>query len=301
MKIQAQPCFFLSAAAGFLIVFVFCVFKYANAQELAAQNIVDTTVIAPGRSRFVDLADSKPSISADKAVFLGRVNDGRGIYTWDALTRKVNLVVACPTTAPKQTRGLVDVGLPAINGQNIVYAGKYKAGAGIYTQKIGEAKTNLVADRTTPVPQRAGNFNDFGISPSISGGSVAFLGTYDGGKGIYTGSVGAAGASLVADAATPVPGHETLTFMEFGNSSISGGSVAFLGTYDGGKGIFLKANGRLRVIINTGNMLFHSELLNCILGPYGCDGDKIAFSYALADGRSGNAVISTLAKNQSRK
>src|SRR3954468_17372049 len=55
-----------------------------------------------------------------------------------------------------------------------------------------------VADTTTTAPGH-GAFTGFNNPPSVSGSNVAFNGSYSGGIGIYTGSVGATGAAKVVD------------------------------------------------------------------------------------------------------
>lgn len=86
-----------------------------------------------------------------------------------------------------------------------------------------------VADTSTPIPGGSGNFGAFIGVPSISGGNVAFDGSV-GSDGFMPGIYSNIGGSLnvVADEATPIPGGSG-NFGNFGDLSISGGNVAFLG------------------------------------------------------------------------
>jgi hypothetical protein len=89
---------------------------------------------------------------------------------------------------------------------------------------------SIIVDTTTAAPGH-GVFNGFGgVPPSISGNTMAFYGTYAGGSGIYTGTVGVTGASKIVDSSDVAPGQGTFTDF-FNNPSINNGKVAFYGAY----------------------------------------------------------------------
>ena len=144
-----------------------------------------------------------------------------------------------------------------------------------------------VADTTITAPGH-GAFTSFG-SPWVSGSNVAFFGSYSGGQGIYTGSVGATGAAKVVETGDTAPGHGAFTGFN-GLPSVSGSNVAFFGNYSGGFGLYLESGGSLSAVLNTGDALFGSTVSSLNNGRFGYDNNAIAFQYTLADGRSGIAV-----------
>src|SRR5205814_550594 len=98
-----------------------------------------------------------------------------------------------------------------------------------------------------------GAFTGLGITATVSGSNVAFHGFYSGGRGIYTGSVGAAGAAKVVEGGGPAPGHGLCSGV--GTPSVSGSNLAFQGLYSGGQGIYtgsVGATGAAKVV-DTGD------------------------------------------------
>ena len=84
-------------------------------------------------------------------------------------------------------------------------------------------------------------------------------------------------------------------FLDFGFPAISGDTVAFSGNYGNGsgEGIFTGNGGPLTTVIKTGDSLFDSTVASLSFTRFGLDPDgsgNLAFSYSLADGRSGIAM-----------
>jgi hypothetical protein len=120
------------------------------------------------------------------------------------------------------------------------------AGVAPRAHTAGVSYSNI-ADTTTTAPGH-GAFTSFGFAPpSVSGGNVAFSGTYSGGSGVYTGRVGATGAVKVVDTGDIAPGGGNFNSLASYGPSISGSNLAFLGSggiYTGSVG----ATGAVKVV-----------------------------------------------------
>jgi hypothetical protein len=122
-----------------------------------------------------------------------------------------------------------------------------------------------IADNTTDAP--TGLFDDFGIHPSISGSTVAFLGRYDssnGAEGIFTGSGGA--LTTIAKTGDMAPSG---TFDDgFGDPSISGSTVAFKGDFNAGsEGVSPAAAGCGRPLSKPATQLRPALSMNWTIRP----------------------------------
>src|SRR5262249_55883815 len=130
------------------------------------------------------------------------------------------------------------------------------------------------------------------VEPSISNGIVAFNGTFDGGSGIFTG----AGGSLTTIVTTAETTPSGKSFASFSFPTIGGDTVAFRGAYVGGSGIYTRASGALSKVIELGDPLFGSTVTNFTFSALGLDpggSGNLAFTYTLADGRSGVALANS--------
>jgi len=147
------------------------------------------------------------------------------------------------TTAPGVGSNFTSLSSISIDGGNVVFLGVSNGNAtpGIYTATAGGLSLAEVADTTT-VGTDSGNslgspFSNV-LTPSISGTSIAFRGITNSFTGIYTGSIGTIGASLVAQQNDPaVELHEKISNVVA--PAISGSHVAFFGNYinDGTGGV----------------------------------------------------------------
>jgi hypothetical protein len=256
-----------------------------------AAKIVDTGDTAPGHGAFTNLGS--PSISGSNVAFRGTYSSGTGIYTGSVSATGAAKVVELGDAAPGHGPFTNNLVTPAVSGSNLTFLGLYGGGfRGIYTGSAGAMGAAKVVDADDNAPGHGAFSNFFGAS--ISGSKLAFQGAYVGGQGIYTGSVGATGAAKVVDTGDTAPGHGAFTGFGIG-PSISGNNVVFDGGYSGGHGIYLATGGsgnNLSAVLNTGDTLFGSTLLDFDLGSFAYDNNAIAFQYTLADGRTGIGVAS---------
>jgi hypothetical protein len=256
-----------------------------------ATKIVESGDTAGGGAAFADFFGN-PSVSGSNVAFLGYYNDGNssGIYTGTVGATGATKVVDRTDTAPGHGAFTV-LAFPSVSGSNVAFLAEYLGGDGIYTGSVGAIGAAKVVDTTDTAPGH-GPFTFFADPPSISGSNLAFRGGYNGGSGIYTGRVGVTGAAKVVDLDDTAPGHGAFT--AFGATpSVSGSNVAFVGGYSGGSGIYLAsggAGGSLSAVLNSGDPLFGSTVTGLDMGSFAYDNDAIAFSYTLANGRSGIAV-----------
>ena len=139
---------------------------------------------------------------------------------------------------------------PSLSNGTTAFVGLGSAG------QIGVYKSNgtleVVADTNTAVPLGTGGFISFepAPGPSISNGTVAFVGTGGGRSGIYSSNNGT--LEVVADTFTAIPGIPSLLFETFRSPSISNDTIVFLGEdFTGFVGQWIYAgNGTLDVVAN---------------------------------------------------
>jgi hypothetical protein len=253
-----------------------------------AAKIVDVGDTAPGHGLFSEFGN--PSVSGSNVAFRGTFAGGLGIYTGTVGAGGAAKVVETGDIAPGHG-AFTDLGqFATVNGSNVVFIGSYSGGNGIYAGSVGATGAAKVVDFGNSAPGH-GAFTGFN-TVSVSGSNLAFQGLYSGGQGIYTGSVGATGAAKVVDTGDTAPGHGAFT--SFGATpSLSGSNVAFAGFYSGGQGIYLVsggAGGSLSAVLNSGDPLFGSTVSSLNVSPFAYDNNAIAFSYTLANGRSGIGV-----------
>jgi hypothetical protein len=225
-----------------------------------------------------------PAISdGTVAVRSGYTNDKKGIVS--ASGGPHASIVATGDPAPVGTFGFMHFGHPAVSDENVVFRAGYPGGSAIFVGSGGPLSTVVRFGDAAPV----GTFSDFG-APSIDGHVVAFSASYTGGAGIFTSAGGTLSAVVKLGDTAPVG-----TFTGVGTPSVSGNEVAFLGSYGGisPRGIFIGGGGSITSVITTGNMLFGSSVVDLGFSRFGFDPDstgRVAFTYLLADGRTGVAV-----------
>ncbi len=209
-----------------------------GAQQFTLSNLVDTTFTAPGHGNFTSFSVS--SIGNNNVAYNGIYSGGNGIYSSTVGTTGATLIADFTTTAPGQGT-FNGFSRPTVSGNSVAFQGGYAGGGGLYTGTVGTVGASLVADFTTTAPGQAVTFNSFDF-PAISGATVAFAGSYTGGTGIYTGTVGGSVLSRVADRSTIVPGQTVpfTSFLGFNGSrpAVSGSNVAFVGGYATGSGVY---------------------------------------------------------------
>ena len=230
-----------------------------------------------------------PSASGGTTAYIGDYNNfqGSGVFTTDG--QQTTTIVKTGDPAPIGTFDSIfglafDSGTAAFlatyNG--IAPRGIFNAGGGGTLTAL--AKTGDVA----PV----GTFTDFGSLPSISDGTTAFLGKYNGGadSGIFTSSGGSLTTIIKTGDAAPIG-----TFNSFTDPVIRGDTIAFVGSYNGfnDQGIFTLSGGHLTKVIALGDPLFGGTVSG--LPPDGSSGVSIDNKGNLAlvyysSGRQGVAI-----------
>jgi hypothetical protein len=205
---------------------------------MGAAKIVDQTDTAPGQGTFVGFGN--PSVSGSNVAFMGGTAGGSGTYTGSVGTTGAVKIVDQTDIAPGHGVFISFSNVTSVSGSNVAFRGGYSGGgSGIYTGSVGATGAAKVVDTSDTAPGH-GAFSSLGI-PSVSGSNVAFSGSYSGGSGIYTGSVGATGAIKIVDTGDTAPGHGVFT--SFGNLSLSGSNVGFIGNFSGGSGIYMGTMG----------------------------------------------------------
>lgn len=228
----------------------------------ALRVIADTNTVIPGGTwtfGFPGAEGSGPAISARNVVFGGVHFPTTSIWvSMDGSLVKIAETQVTPVPGSTGTFKNFAMGNGAsasISGGNIAFTGVGDETNGIYAYINGELR--VIADTSTPVPgvtpQRTFmNFGQLGgVSPSISGTNVAFLGVWSDGGGLYAYINGS--LRVIADTNTPAPAG-TGSFQSFaGSPSLSGENVAFGGLIDvfGISGIYAYIDGSLRVIADT--------------------------------------------------
>lgn len=223
------------------------------ARPLQFERIVDTRAVLPSGDRFV-LLDARPALSGRDVAFAGRF-----VTAWNEAKRGVQVrlggvirsVAAVGDAAPGRRARLVQVGPPSIHRGVVVLAAQDdENGAAVYAW---DGALRPLVGVSTPVPGHGATFTDF-ASPVAASGGVAFLGLVDNAvAGVYRLAGGA--LSLIADAATPVPGGAGHVFAAFTPPALDGDTAAFaaFGRFDGQSysepGLYAWQAGRLAVLL----------------------------------------------------
>ncbi len=174
-------------------------------------------------------------------------------------------VVDSNTPIPGGTGNFNTFYTPSLDNKSVAFVGRGNSNfpggqffqEGLYTTVGGSL--NVIADRSTPIPNGTGNFQFF-LDQTLDNGSVAFIGAASVGtgevlsqQGVYTNLGGS--LNVIADLNTPIPGSTRnfgfLNWLTFDNES-----VAFRGSSSGQfsqSGIYTNVGGSLNVIadLNT--------------------------------------------------
>ena len=212
--------------------------------------VADTNDAIPGgignfTAFFMTGTPSVPSIGSDGSIaFFGAGSGGQqGVYV-SAQGPPIRIADTA-TAIPGGTGNFMAFSIPgnpvspAISGTSVAFFGAGTGGQqGVYGASVSITGPPIkIADTTTAIPGGTGTFTTFAGNPSLSGDSVAFVGSGIGGQqGVYGASVSHNGPPIkIADTTTAIPGG-TGTFTTFaGNPSLSGDSVAFVGSGIGGQ------------------------------------------------------------------
>lgn len=222
------------------------------------------------------------AISGSNIVFFGTTSaGGQGIYAGIVGSTGASSVANNLTPSPANPSQHLSnfQGGPCVSGNNVVFACNGPTVSGIFTRTIGSSSLSVIADPNTPVPGQSVNFNsNFGGSPSISGNKVAFEGNWSSGSGVYTGTAGVTGASLIVDTMMQAPGAAA-NFSFFGIAMLSGTHLAYSARFSGGEGVYMStfgSPGATRIVDNSmlipGTSTAFGGFLNIAIG-----GDNVAF------------------------
>jgi hypothetical protein len=160
-----------------------------------------------------------------------------------------------------------------------------------------------VVDTTKAAP--SGTFDSFDLGVSISGNTVAFQGTYNGGEGVFVGD----GMTLTTIAKTGDAAPSGM-FRHFTDPAIDGDAVAFSASYGEDSGVFRKSGGSLITIAKTGDTvpstgLTFDSFYDINFSPPAISGSEVAFigyygSLPLYDNgvfRGNGGALTTIAKS----
>ena len=246
-----------------------------------AAKVVDTGDTAPGHGAFTGFVIN-PTVSGNNVAFVGNYNSGTGIYTGSVGATGAAKVVDTGDTAPGHG-AFTNLGSPSVSGSKVAFHGIYSDGEGIYTGSVGSTGAVKIVDFGDNAPGH-GAFTKV-VFPVLSGSNLTFLGLYSGGRGIYTGSVGATGATKVVDTDDIAPGHGAFTSF-FTGGSVSGSNIAFQGVYVGGNGIYtgsVGATGAAKVVDTDDTAPGHGAFTGVDIYP-SISGSNIAFSAGYSGG-----------------
>ncbi len=246
-----------------------------------------TTIATQGQAApapmgpFTGITD--PSISDGTVAFAaGDANSNTGIFTGNGGA----LATVEENGAPSPDGGTFDNSFafqPAISGANVAFSAFTTVGLGVFAH-IGGTFATICEAYSTPAP--FGSFDGFGGTPSISGGVVAFSADYQtldaqqSGSGVFTGSGGA--LTTIAKSGDPAP---TGTFSIVGSPVISGNTVAFYGSFNGGTqdGIFTSSGGALTTIVQSGQAAPTGTFDLYGVSGLSFDGNTVAFEDSYGD------------------
>lgn len=192
------------------------------------------------------------------------------------------------TFIPGRFERFQELGVPSFDGGTVAFRADGASGAkGVYASTA--SGLSKVADLDTPVPGASGNFTFF-PPPSIAGrvsvdsdGSVAFIASHSGGRGVYTNATGV--LTPLVDDTFPVPGNPGGQYGNFFRISYDGGRIAFTAVSDGFlQGLYF-ADGTevLRIAdqstpIPGGTGTFTDFGLSSFVGNPSLHGDEVVFT-----------------------
>jgi hypothetical protein len=172
------------------------------------EKLFDPTLPVPGVDGFESF-NGFPSIDSGNIAFLATAFAGgvrqEGIWRMES-DGTPSLVVDTNTAVPGGTGSFSSLSSPMLQGNSVVFYGKDELGQGGIYFKEGDSLIRLVGTGED-APGTSEQFHDFGLYPSISNDTVAFLGfrgtSTNSHAGIYEIEIGTHTVELVADQSTP--------------------------------------------------------------------------------------------------
>jgi hypothetical protein len=206
---------------------------YTGSVGGSLNKIVDTSSIVPNRStNFTGFyAREFLSLSGNNVVFRGAYSGGNGIYSGIVGSEGASRIVDTTVPVPRTAGTFLDFHDLSVSGNNVVFTGTTVSGPpGIYSGSVGTTGASMIVDASTPVPGQPGLFFDSGGGAKLSGNNFVLNGVTGFSGGIYTGSLGTTGLTIIADKNMPIPGGTgNFTSLSSCIPVISGNTVAFWG------------------------------------------------------------------------
>ncbi len=199
--------------------------------------VFDTGDTVPGHGAVGGFGNNG-GISGGTIAFEIAYTSGYGLWHGTVGSTSITKILDTGTTnAPGQTTKISDLADVKVSGNNIAFKAYYDTGnsQGVYTETLSGTGLAKIVDFSSTAPGST-NFNQLGM-PTISGNNLTFWGQSASTSGIYSGTVGTAGATKIADQTDSPLGHTHFTAFE-DDPSIGGNTVAFRGIYSGGSGIY---------------------------------------------------------------
>jgi RNA polymerase sigma factor (sigma-70 family) len=274
---------------------------FAGSSNATLVRVVDTNTLIPGGTgNYLAMPQNTGSIyTSDSTVAFNGVGDNNqnGIYIGTITGGPLVMIANTFATIPNTNNTFTGFSYLSVTGNTVAFRGQAGNGAGVpggvYTSPITGGPLTVMADVQTPVPNGSGaTFTGFGFLSSFNS-KVSFYALYNGGGGIYVGSVSGGSLMTIVDSNTPIPGG-TGNFTTLAPNSIGETTVAFLGGGSGGqKGIYSApiGGGPITKIIAIGDTLDGKTVSNLDFGKQGNDTSHYAFTAIFTDGSSGIYVF----------
>lgn len=227
------------------------------------------------------------SLSGGRLGFTSGTTSTWGVFATDGgLHAVADESTAIPGTSSLFTQFCFN---PTFSAGDMAFCGTDGGVSGVYAES--GSSLVLVADTATSIPGGSGTFTGFPENPTIRDGRVAFRGEGSSGqKGVYLDD---GGLSLIADAATAIPGGSG-NFIGFDDLDYEGpalnacGSIAFRGEGSSGQeGIYATLGGALAKVIKAGDALDGKTVAFVDVGREAIDLNRVAFHAAFTNGTSG--------------
>jgi hypothetical protein len=213
----AAPVVFLVAAA------------VAPAQVVTIVRVANTSTVVPGGTATFSSFGPYPSVDGSSVAFYGQ-NSASPPAIYGNTSGIISTLVPAGAPIPNGTGNFSGAyGLGYYQNGIVAFVGGNATQGGVYT--ANGTTISRFADLNTPIPGGTGDFTAFYPEPSISGGTVAFVGS-GASPGIYSSTGGTPPTvTLVADNNTAVPGGTSGNFTGIAYPAVSGSTAAFGATF----------------------------------------------------------------------
>jgi hypothetical protein len=258
---------------------------------------------ARGEYSFINVADSAsvvpsgtihgftlPALSHGRAAFVASGVQFRGVFSGDGGP----LTTIAKTGDPAPSGVFTDFGSDFLSSTDISngivsFFARYGSSSGVFSGSGGPLATIAKTGDSTTL----GTLTFVDSRPASDGSAVSLEAGYARGEGVFTGAGGSLAALAKTGDASPVG-----AFTAFGQTAISGTTVAFAGFHNSASGIFTNSGGVTTTIVKTGDAAPAGTFQ--ILNSPAIDGSAVAFWGSYPGGTdiftSSGGVITTIAK-----